>query len=173
MFSKLPKAKPVIMLVLFMAILFITGQADAQNKVSGKMTMAYTKADSIVIPDTEGHRAVLAEATGTNTSAGENAFMDGAETILASYTDLIMGSGPNQGYTIFKMGDNMTVAKWKGEVKTTMTEEGAPNVTFSGSFEYVKGTGQFANIKGSGTYKGQFTSPTEYTVDWQGEYSLK
>lgn len=173
MFNKLSNGMPVIMLVILMAILFVAGQANAQTKVSGKMTIAYTKSDSIEIPDVANHTTVFSEAKGTNTSTGENAFMEGAETTVASYVDFVMGNGPNQGYSIFKMGDDMVVAKWKGDVKTTMTEEGAPNVTFVGTYEYIKGAGQFENIAGGGTYKGHFTSNTEYVAEWQGEYTLK
>jgi hypothetical protein len=35
------------------------------------------------------------------------------------------------------------------------------------------GAGQYENITGNGTYNGQFTSKSEYTVEWEGEYSLK
>ncbi|UCE66127.1 MAG: hypothetical protein JSU85_14960 [Candidatus Zixiibacteriota bacterium] len=165
--------KPVIFLVLFMAVMFIAGQADAQTKISGKMTMAYAKMDSIPVSDTEDHNMALAESKGNNISTGDNAFMDGAEIINFSYADLTKGSGPHQGYVTFKKGDDMTIAKWKGKVKTTMTEEGAPKTTFSGTFEYIKGAGQFKNIKGAGTYEGHFTSSTEYIVGWKAEYTLK
>lgn len=165
--------KPAIFLVLFLAVMFIAGQADAQTKISGKMTMAYTKLDSLIIADTEGHNMGLGESKGTNASTGDNAFMDGAETTTFSYADLTKGTGPHMGYTLFKMGDDMFIAKWSGEVKATMTEEGTPKISFSGKYKYVKGAGQYENIKGSGTYTGYFTSKTEYFADWEGEYSLK
>jgi len=165
--------KPVIWLFLFMAVMLIAGQADAQTKVSGKMTMAYTKLDSLIIADTEGHNMGLGESKGTNASTGDKAFMDGAETTTISYADLTKGNGPHMGYTTFKKGDDMFIAKWRGDVKTTMTEEGAPKISFNGTFKYIKGAGQFENIKGSGTYTGHFTSKTEYIVSWESEYSLE
>jgi hypothetical protein len=165
--------KPVIILVLFMAVMFIAGQADAQTKISGKMTMTYTKMDSIVVDDTDGHNISLAISKGTNADTGENGFLDGAEAINYSYGDLAKGSGSHQGYATLKKGDDMIITKWKGEVKTTMTAEGTPKTTFSGTFEYIKGAGQFKGIKGAGTYKGHFTSKSEYIADWEGEYSLK
>ncbi len=164
--------KPVVCLILLLAVMFIAVQADAQTKISGKMTMAYTKMDSIQIGDTDGHNMNLGESKGTNASTSDNGFMEGAEATNCSFGDLAMGSGPHQGYITFKVGDDITVGKWHGEVKTTMTAEGKPSTTFNGTFEYIKGAGQFENIKGGGTYKGQFTSKTEYTVEWEGEYSL-
>ncbi len=165
--------KPAIFLVLFMAVMFIAGQADAQTKISGKMTMAYTKMDSLVIADTEGHKMALAVSKGTNVCTSGNDFMEAAEALNFSYADLTKGSGPHQGYATLKKGDDMIMTKWKGEVKATMTEEGTRKSTFMGTFEYIKGAGQFENISGKGTYKGHFTSETEYAVEWQGEYSLK
>jgi hypothetical protein len=126
-----------------------------------------------VVGDTEGHNMSVIESKGTNTSTSDNGFMEGAETVNCAFGDVVMGTGQQQGYVTFKSGDDITVAKWKGEVKTTMTEEGAPNVTFSGTFKYVMGAGQYENITGNGTYNGQFTSKSEYTVEWEGEYSLK
>ena len=173
MFKQPAVGKPVIFLVLLMAVMFIAGQADAQTKISGKMTMAYTIMDTIAVGDTDGHNMALGESKGTNTSTGAEALMDGAESINLSYADLTKGSGPHQGYVTLKKGDNMTVAKWKGEVKTTMTAEGAPKTAFNGTFEYIKGAGKFKGIKGAGTYEGYFTSKTEYVAEWKGEYSLK
>ena len=166
-------SKPVIFLILFMAIMFFAGQADAQTKISGKMTMTYTKMDSIVVGDTDGHNMSLATSKGTNADTGENGFLDGAEALNFSYGDLTKGSGPHQGYATIKKDKDMIISKWQGEVKVTMTEEGTPKIAFMGTFEYIKGAGQFENISGKGTYKGHFTSKTEYVVDWKGEYSLK
>lgn len=165
--------KPAMMLVLFVAILFVAGQAVAQNKIAGSQNMSYTEIDSLIVKDAAGHNMTLGRAEGTNTSVGESSFMDGAESVDLSYSDLVMGNGTNQGYTIFKNGDDMAVVKWQGEVTTTMTEEGTPMTTFSGNWEFVKGFGQYQDIKGKGTYKGQVTSKTEYTVQWQGEYLPK
>ncbi|UCC79282.1 MAG: hypothetical protein JSW64_13565 [Candidatus Zixiibacteriota bacterium] len=173
MLKPLTSVKPVIFLVLFMVVVFIGGPADAQTKISGKMTLAYVKVDSLVIGDTEGHSMALADSRGTNVCTSGNDFMEGAEVISLSYADLAMGTGFHEGYTTFTKGDDMTIARWKGQAKTTMTEEGTPEFSFMGTFEYIKGAGQYENISGKGTYKGHFTSLTEYTVEWEGEYALE
>src|SRR4030066_392580 len=49
--------------------------------------------------------------------------------------------------------------------------QGQPQTTFKGNFTYIAGTGQYKNIEGSGQYTGAFTSPTSYTVEWEGKYS--
>lgn len=164
---------PTICLILFVAVFLLVGQVSAQNKIAGTMTMAYTQVDSMVVGDAAGHNLSLARAEGTNTSAGETSFMDGAATINFSYSDLLTGSGPNQGYVILKNGDDMAMSKWEGKVTTTMSDEGTPIINFDGTFEFVSGTGKYQGISGNGTYKGQFTSMTEYTTDWEGQYTLK
>ena len=65
------------------------------------------------------------------------------------------------------------ISKWEHQLTTVMTEEGTPSTTFEGTFTYTGGMGKYENIKGGGTYKGMFTSKTEYVVDWMGEYSLE
>jgi hypothetical protein len=65
------------------------------------------------------------------------------------------------------------ICRWEHEVTTKMSEEGMAMTTFQGTFTYTGGLGKYAGIKGGGTYKGSFTSKTEYVVDWQGEYSLE
>ena len=66
-----------------------------------------------------------------------------------------------------------TVTKFIGTIATTMSDNGQPNTSFSGSWENISGVGQYKGIYGSGTYKGYFTSQTEYVVDWKGYYKLK
>lgn len=169
----LVSSRLAICLALFAAFFIITGQAEAQMKIAGKLMMAYAKIDSLSVGDAAGHLMTFGESKGTNTSSGENDFMNGAESVNLAYSDLTMGTGPHQGYVVFKNGDDMTVAKWQGMVNTTMSDEGVPNTTFTGTYEYIKGTGMYQGISGKGTYKGQFNSKTEYVVDWEGQYSLK
>lgn len=157
-------------------LVFIVGAANlcAQEatKISGKMTATYTKMDSTVVGDVPGHTMILGTSEGTNTNTGENAFMDGAQITNLSFSDLVQGNGTNQGYVIFTKDGDVTYAKWQGKVTTTKTDEGEPDTSLEGTFDYTKGTGQFENIKGKGSYTGKFTSKTEYTVEWQGSYSI-
>lgn len=164
---------PAICLILFTGVFFLAGQVSAQNKIAGQLTLAYTQMDSMVVGDAAGHLMTLSQSEGTNTSVGETSFMDGASSVNFACSDLVMGNGPHQGYVTLKSGDDMTVAKWQGKVTTTMSDEGTPIITFAGTFEYVKGAGKYKGITGKGSYKGQFMSQSEYTSDWEGEYSLK
>jgi hypothetical protein len=140
--------------------------------IEGTFTSGMTRQDTAAIQGAEGHMVYLQVSEGTNENTGENEFLPGAEIHTVGVADLTEGNGSHQGY-IRLTGENGTVlAKWRGEIKTTMGEEGTPSVTFEGRFLYISGTGEFENIKGQGSYTGSYTSDTTYVVNWTGEYFI-
>ena len=164
-----------IFICLVMALAFGTASLNAQDAtmVSGKISATYTQQDSIVVGDDMGHLLTLSVSEGENVSTADNAFMDGAKAVNMAYSDLIKGNGIQQGYIKLAAEGGMTFAKWEGKVTTVLDTAGTPVSSFEGTFTYVKGTGQFENIKGGGTFKGGLTSMTEYAVEWQGKYLIE
>lgn len=160
---------------LVMALAFGTASLNAQDatKISGKITATYTQMDSVVVGDEMGHLLTLLVSEGDNVSTAEYGFMDGAKVTNMGYYDLVNGNGIQQGYIKLAAGDDMAFAKWEGKVTTVLDTAGTPVSSMKGTFTYIKGTGKFENIKGGGTYKGGFTSKTEYAVEWQGEYLIE
>jgi hypothetical protein len=140
-------------------------------KIAGTFTMRYATQEKLSIPDGAGHVLLLTEARGTNRNSGPTDFMSGAQVAIREILDLAQGNGASQGYVTLWQAADSTLVKISGRVTTTMSPQGSPRTTFAGTWSYVKGTGQHEGIQGRGTYKGGFTSPTEFTVDWQGEYS--
>jgi hypothetical protein len=140
-------------------------------KVSGTMTLTEGTVDSMSVSIGVTHMMSLERSTGTNAATGEAKFMDGAEAVNTSTSDLVMGNGPHHGYLVLTKNGSAVFCEWKGTV-TTVAGEKEPLSSFAGTFTWTGGTGEFAKITGSGTYKGHFTSPTTYTADWTGEYSL-
>ena len=64
---------------------------------------------------------------------------------------------------------------WAGYAAASLAASNdSPNAlartTFEGTWEYVKGTGQYATAKGKETYQGQFLAKDRYSVRWRGEY---
>ncbi len=159
---------------LLAIVVFVVMPATAEKKhqVSGKMTMTYTEQQKIEVGDTEGHALSFGTSEGNNMCTSEDTFVDGAQVVNMTFSDLVRGNGPHEGYAKFVLGEDAVFAKWEGMVTTTVREEEEPLMAFEGTYVYVKGTGQFENIQGKGTYKGQFTSKTDYTADWDGEYSI-
>jgi hypothetical protein len=157
-----------------LAFVFNVSVSNAQQatKVSGTISAAYTHQDTVVVGDEPGHLFSLALSEGKNVGATEQAMMGGAQVVNMAHSDLLMGNGTQRGYIRFAQDSDTTFANWQGKVTTTLAEDGTPVTTMEGTFSYIKGTGQFVNIKGNGTYKGKLTSKTSYTVEWQGEYSI-
>ncbi len=160
-------------LFISLALIFVLGVipsiAQQKTKIAGKMTVAYTRQETIDIGDIEGHIISLGESEGTNVSTGKHKFMDGAQVVNMSFGDLVKGNGPHQGYLKLTKKGNAVFCKWEGKVTT----KGTSMPTFEGTFSYIKGTGKFENIEGDGTYKGKYISKTIYTVEWKGQYSIK
>jgi hypothetical protein len=164
----------MIVLVGLCVLAFGMTSAFAQDmmKIAGKMEATYVKHEPMEVGDTDEHMMILGRSEGTNTSTGEHMFMDGAQLVNVSFADLVKGNGPHDGYIRFTKGEDAVYAKWQGTVTTMMSDEGTPMMSFEGTFTYTGGMGQYMGIKGSGTYKGHFTSETDYVTEWEGEYAL-
>ncbi len=160
-------------LALILAFTPTMTTAQEMMKIAGEIKAAYTKQDTIAVGDTQGHVLTLGISEGPNVSIAEQEFMEGARTVNHSFSDLVGGNGPHQGYVEFAKNGDTAFAKWQGKVTTVISAEGAPVITVEGTTTWIKGTGKFENIQGTGTYNGAFISKTEYEVEWEGEYSIK
>lgn len=160
-------------LALILAFTPTMSIAQQMTKAAGMIKATYTKQDTIAVGDAEGHNLTLAISEGLNVSTAAHEFMEGARTVNYSFSDLVGGNGPHQGYIIFTKNGDSAFGKWQGKVTTVISAEGAPATTFEGTTVWIKGTGKFENIQGTGTYNGAFISKTEYEVEWEGEYTIK
>jgi hypothetical protein len=158
--------------VLAIALGVTTSEAQQKTRVSGSMTMAHIKYETINVNEADNHTISLYVFEGVNQSTGKQAFMDGASLINIGTSELVKGNGSHQGYARLMKGADTVVSKWSGNVTAALSAEGRPRVTFAGTFSYTTGTGQFKNIQGTGTYKGKYISSTIATVEWEGEYSV-
>jgi hypothetical protein len=158
-----------------MIIVVAVVQSAAQEKYSigGKITAAITESYEFTVGDAEGHIFLISKSEGMNTSTGQRNFMDGALIVNNNFGDLTKGNGPHEGYIIISKAGAKTIAKWEGDVTTTMSSGNVPMTTMEGTFTYIKGTGLFENIYGGGTYKGKYLSEKTYVVEWEGEYSIQ
>ena len=166
--------KRAVKMVLFLAVAsVVTGVGvsvvEAQvNAMSGKATMKYTTRTVVPVGDVEGHAMSVGEAGGTNTNTGKWDFMSGATATSIGTHDLTKGNGPQSGYFILSKGDDKTVAKITGTVKTILSPEGKPLTSISGEWKYVACSGLYAGCTGQGVYQGNFISQEEYVVEFKG-----
>ena len=130
----------------------------------------YIKAEAAEVGDVPGHVVGIAEARGLT-------FPDTGEvgTYLVQVTfDYVNGSGPHQGYAtaVFEDGSEAII---KVEGMTTQVEGGKTS-DFEGKYTYMKGTGRFKGIQGSGSYTGKRLTPlaegADSYSDATGSYTL-
>jgi hypothetical protein len=172
-----PKTSNIISLVICVTLILVfstaTSKAQETTAISGKISAVYTHEDPIGIGDAEDHIVSLTKSEGTNANTGKQDFMDGARVFNTAFSDVVKGNGNHQGYVVFAKSSDTTIAKWKGAITTTSVSEEKSVTQMEGTFTYIYGTGKYKGISGSGTYKGSFTSKSEYSAEWQGEYILK
>lgn len=132
-------------------------QSDA-----GSFDATYAKRD--MQPIAENHVLLLSESTGTSTSKGE---LDDFSVSVREMVDLNRGEGPQLGYVIFSKGADRQIVKINGTISTTM-KDSHPNVTMTGKYEVIDGTGNLSGAKGEGTFSGYFTAEDKYHIDWTG-----
>lgn len=132
------------------------------------MTAKIAKHEKVEVGDMEGHMLILNVSQGTN--AGEE--MGGAQFENCSFSDTQKGNGTQMGYTTFTLNGDKWNVKFEGKVTTTMSEDGKPNISFEGNFTFTNGEGKYKDIKGGGTYKGEYTSETDWEAEWEGTYEL-
>lgn len=143
--------------------------AAATNPAAQAMPMAgsYTaKVDgqSAEPVGTGGQIRLTKTATGTNTGPGTP--LDGATVRFSDVAVLKDGQGTLKGTITFTTPSGTTSSPYTGRVTT----DAMGRVTAEGAFRTTKATGDFAGLKGSGTFTAAFTSPTDFTGQWQGEF---
>jgi hypothetical protein len=160
-------------LPLAVAALLGWSSGSAPSKVAGTVNAKYAEQHPLAVPDAAGHALVLGRARGVNRSTGPTLFIDKGDVTNFEFADLTQGNGPQQGYISMSLGADTLISKWSGKVTTTVSPDKTPITTMQGTWTTVKGAGRYGDARGQGTYKGHFTSQTEYMVEWNGELSGK
>ncbi len=155
----------VAILGLFMAV----SLAGAET-IKGRTVYHFNKVEVVKVGDAPGHIVGVAEGSGLNS-------LDNGE--VAAYSnkitfDYIDGSGTFEGYGLNTYEDgSVTVAKAQG---TTKALPGGKVSLFEGTYFFLKGTGRFEGIKGSGSLTGKRIVPigagAECYMDTTETYTL-
>lgn len=156
--------KSVVIGVLAIALL---GCATGASCAGTKKTVAlHTRLDgkdlsrtTAAVNDQPGHEIMQRVYSYRVTS--EDADFDGITTDNFAQTDSVDGSGTHRGYGVWhtRSGDRIT-ARFEGEHHAGA----AGSSDFTGKVTITGGTGRFAAISGSGTYRGR-TTPDGQTSD--------
>ncbi len=161
----------MVQYVVFVSILTLGMAASlAQEKyqIKGNSTYAIIDHQGAFLDDVMGTLLSMSKMEGVNYSTGAKEFMDEARLLSVMRHDNM--DGTSQGYSKFTKNDDVVYFKSETRLNNTLSDEGNPVTTFEGNFTAIKGTGQYDNIRGSGTFKGRYLSGYILYVDWEGEY---
>jgi hypothetical protein len=153
-------------LLAFVGAQAMVSPAKADEKqVSG--TSFITQVESHFIPEggDPTHGFGIEKFVGAVTSPG---WFDAVQETVAvsSQLDLKAGRSEDRGVLFWRNADGTLKTKTVGKAAFTMDEKtNAPKGTSEGTLEIVEGTGRFANARGHGTYKAEF-SAGNVTVHW-------
>jgi hypothetical protein len=145
-------------------------QTVTKFKISGKQTCAYNKMERISVGDLDGHLVSVLVSEGVNERTGDSQFMDGAMVVNTITSDIVNYNGPFHGYSKITKKNDCVFAKFEGKITASLSAEGNPVVLIDGTIDFYKGTGQFNNIKGTGTLKGRYLTNMIYITEWEGDY---
>ena len=141
--------------------------AGAQTKIKGKLTCSKPNVNEMA---GEGAQMIMFQKT--NCSWATPFMIDGSKpgrTMNASIGEMMGSMGKGHGYSTSVMdnGDS-TFVRFEGTMQTKKDGSGSNK----GTWRYVRGTGKFKGISGSGTYKGEASADGSSWADVNGHYSL-
>lgn len=144
----------------------VPSAAQEQIKLKDKRYWVPIKSEIIKVDDIEGHIIQSGESKGIDVGSG-------AISISKGVFDLVKGNGTHWSYTTTKAPDGTIFTKAQGKVTTTLSPEGKPITTAEGTWSYVKGTGKYEGLQGSGTWKLKMVGEGISLMDWEGELTKK
>ncbi len=155
-------------ILAFASTLAMAAPAKADEmQVSG--TSFFTQVEAHFVPEggnpTRGFG--IEKLVGAVTSPG---WFDAVQetVILSSHLDLAAGLSEDKGSLFWRNADGTLTSSIVAKVAFATDEKaGAPKGTSEGTIEFNGGTGRFANVRGHGTFKGEF-SGVNGTVHWSG-----
>jgi hypothetical protein len=171
--AKTTERKFVIYLVVGLMWSFSSScpSALAGEKVAGRGLFLVTPYTTIPVGTDDDHVLRYAAERGTQMEYTGVDWLKGCSLLRTGTCDLTGGRGACFGYQIWVApnGDRL-VAKYSGVMlPDDKGEKKPPDTIVRGTWVYVKGSGQFANIVGAGVYRGRYTSAGEYELEWSGE----
>jgi hypothetical protein len=120
----------------------------------------------VSLNDQPNHSLGVAEISGTQKSSDPT--WNNSTITYWGTTDMQGTQGTQRGYFVNDHGsagqDNGT---FEGNISVV-----AGQAVVEGKWQYTGGSGNFAGITGSGTFKTKLTSPTTVEGSWQGTYEL-
>ncbi|HEV2542259.1 MAG TPA: Ig-like domain-containing protein [Methylobacterium sp.] len=119
-------------------------------------------------PQVLGPNEVKLQQTASGLNTGPGTPLDGARVQWVETVTLKNGQGPVEGTITFTTPGGSTSSLYRG----TVTTDAQGRVTATGTYRDSAATGEFAGVKGKGTFSLAYSSKTEFSGQWQGEVRL-
>lgn len=136
--------------------------------VAMPMGGSYTGRVDSQAPQVLGPNEVKIQQTASGLNRGPGTPLDGAQVQWVETVTLKNGQGPVEGTITFTTPAGTTSSVYKG----TVTTDAQGRVAATGTYRDSAATGEFAGVKGKGTFSLAYTSKTEFAGQWQGEVTL-
>lgn len=141
--------------------------AGAQTKITGKLTCSKPS-----VREMAGSGAQMISFVRANCTWPTPFTIDGSKpgrTVDATVGDVSGSTAKDHGYstTVMDNGDT-TIVRYEGTAQ--LKKDGSS--TYRGTWRWVRGTGKFRGITGSGTFKGAGAADGSTSSDVSGHYSL-
>jgi hypothetical protein len=141
--------------------------AGAQTKIAGKLTCSKPSARE---GGGDGTQMITFQRANCNWTTPFT--IDGSKpgrTVDTSIGDMTGSAGRFHGYSTSVMDNgDTTIVRYEGTTQAKKDGSG----TDKGTWRYVRGTGKFKGISGSGTFKGEAAADGSSAADITGHYSL-
>ncbi len=161
-----------ILVIAALLLGFATSAGAQTYTMKCRETGHLPKVHSLEVGDLPGHLIGVAELVGV-LSCDDGSV---ATTSNKASWDYIKGSGKALGYWVATFEDGSTFWATLHTI-TTLNPDGKTS-NWEAPFEYIKGTGRFQGIQGSGSAIGKRFTPVpgvaaQYYFDWIGTYTLQ
>ncbi|MER2264769.1 hypothetical protein [Methylobacterium oxalidis] len=148
------------------AIIVSAALALASPALAMPMGGSYSGRVDNQVPQMLGPNQVRVQQTATGLNAGPGTPLDGAKVQWNEIVSLTNGQGPVEGTITFITPTGTSSSAYKG----TVTTDAQGRVTGRGTFKTSEATGELAGIKGSGTFDVAYSSKTDFTGSWKGDF---
>ena len=134
--------------------------------VAGSFSGSIRTQSTISVDDQPNHSVGVAEISGTQSSSDPK--WNNSTITYWGTTDMQGTQGIQRGYFV---NDHGPAGKDRGTFEGNVSVV-AGQVVVEGKWQYTGGEGDFAGIRGSGTFETKLTSPTSVEATWYGTYEL-
>jgi hypothetical protein len=157
-------AYPATVLALAGALAMAKPAKADEMQVSGTSFITQVESHFVPMAGDPARGLGIEKFVGAVTSPG---WFDAVQETVTnqSQIDLKAGRSEDKGSLFWKNADGTLTSTTVGKAAFTMDERANAKGTAEGTLEIVEGTGRFANTRGHGTFKAEF-SAGNVTVHW-------